>query len=154
MNGSDDSDKGKMVGYGHPPVATQFQKGQSGNPKGRPKGRKGVGTIFRDALLRKIEVRESNRVRLMPKIEAAIEVNLNKALKGDHRAFAKVMDVAVKLGILALAPSEKEFSENKNEAAESFAIFSRLLDDLAQAKREGAIDENAPRGGNTKTAKS
>jgi hypothetical protein len=99
-NGSDDSDKDKMVGYGRPPVATQFQKGHSGNPKGRPKGRKSVGKIFRDALYGKIEVRESECVRSMPKIEAAIEVNLNKALRGDQRAFAKLMDVAARLGIV------------------------------------------------------
>ena len=28
------------VGYGKPPRATQFKKGQSGNIKGRPKGSK------------------------------------------------------------------------------------------------------------------
>jgi Family of unknown function (DUF5681) len=102
----DVSDKDKTVGYKSPPVATRFQKGQSGNPNGRPKGRKSIKKIFSDALLRTIEVREGERVRSLPKVQVAIEVNLNKALRGDHRAFVKVMDVATKWGILE--PSKAE----------------------------------------------
>jgi hypothetical protein len=41
-----------------------------------------------------------------PKIQAVFEVTLNKALKGDHRAFVEVMDVATKLGIFELTPDE------------------------------------------------
>lgn len=143
MSGSGDSDKDKMVGYGRPPVASRFQKGQSGNPKGRPKGRKGVGKIFRDALHRKIEVREGERVRSMPKIEAAIEVNLNKALKGDQRAFAKLMDVAAKLGIVELPTIEQELSDNK-ESDEAFATIAKILDEYAAMKSEAATNKNAP----------
>lgn len=127
MNGSDDSAKDKMVGYGRPPIATQFKKGKSGNPKGRPKGRKGVGNIIWDALYRIVEVRESGRVRSMPKIQAVIEVNLNKALKGDHRAFAKVMDVIAKLGDLELPSNEKNLSD-KIQADEAFQKIAKALD--------------------------
>lgn len=31
---------GYDVGYGRPPEETRFKKGQSGNPRGRPKGSK------------------------------------------------------------------------------------------------------------------
>jgi hypothetical protein len=90
----------------------------------------------------------------MPKIEAAIEVNLNKALKGDHRSFVKVMDVAAKLGILELAPNEQELSKNKEEAAESFAEIAKALNEYATMKNEATTNKNAPPGGNTKTEKS
>jgi hypothetical protein len=41
------------VSYKNPPLHSQFQPGQSGNPKGRPKGSKNVRTILREALQRK-----------------------------------------------------------------------------------------------------
>ena len=38
------------VGYGHPPIATRFQPGKSGNPRGRPKGRRTLISFVRTAL--------------------------------------------------------------------------------------------------------
>ena len=31
--------EGQDTGYGNPPAATRFRKGQSGNPQGRPRNR-------------------------------------------------------------------------------------------------------------------
>ena len=164
MNGSDDSDKDKMVGYGRPPAATRFKKGQSGNPKGRPKGRKSVGKILRDALHRTIEVREGERIRTMQKIEAVIEVNLNKALKGDHRSFAKLMDVADKLGIVEKPSDEQKFFISKDEIDAAREKLARLLEIKIEGI-EAATANNArrdrnrqhrsipPPGCNTKTEK-
>lgn len=146
MNGSDDSEKDEIVGYGRPPVATRFQKGKSGNPKGRPKGRKGVGNMILDALHRKVDVREGDRVRSMPKIQAAIEVALNKACKGDLRAFTKVIDVATKLGIVELPPSEREIYKTDNDADSALEYLMQQLDRLAQANIEDVKDNDAAPG--------
>ena len=35
-----DVNDGDAIGYRRPPAATRFQKGRSGNPRGRPKNRK------------------------------------------------------------------------------------------------------------------
>jgi len=44
------------VGYRRPPVATRFKPGKSGNPRGRPKGRKHFGVALQEALDRQFEV--------------------------------------------------------------------------------------------------
>jgi uncharacterized protein DUF5681 len=116
-----------------------------------PKGRKSVGKILRDALHRTIEVREGERIRAMPKIEAVIEVTLNKALKGDHRSFAKLMDVADKLGIIELPPDEQKNFVSKEDVDSAREKLTRLLE--IKMERIEAEANNAPPGCNTKTEK-
>jgi hypothetical protein len=91
-----------------------------------------VGKILRDALHRTIEVREGERIRAIPKIEAVIEVTLNKALKGDHRSFAKLMDVADKLGIIELLPDEQKIFISKEEAAAAREKLARIIEAKVQ----------------------
>jgi Family of unknown function (DUF5681) len=74
------------VGYRKPPAATRFKKGQSGNPKGRPKGKRNASSVIMRALWAKVVINENGRRREVTKFEAAITQLSNKAAQGDLRA--------------------------------------------------------------------
>ena len=71
------------VGYGNPPKQHQFQPGQSGNRKGRPKGAKNTATLLHEIVERKIEVRTGTTVRKISVREAILTRIAEFALKGD-----------------------------------------------------------------------
>jgi hypothetical protein len=90
-----------VVGYRRPPVNRQFKPGQSGNPKGRPKGSKNFVTTFAEVLSRPIKVRDRNngKARTVSKLEVMIEAITNKAMAGDPKAFATVIQFADKFQV-------------------------------------------------------
>jgi hypothetical protein len=89
------------VGYGKPPKDTQFKKGSSGNPKGRP--RKTLD--FHLELLREfgssITINENGRRRRISKYEAVIKQLAIKAMSGNLSA------IRILLGLCQVA-SEKD----------------------------------------------
>ena len=70
------------VGYGRPPTATRFKKGQSGNPRGRPRARR--REIPYDFLLgQMVTIREDGRERRVTAAEAFLLQLTKKGLQGD-----------------------------------------------------------------------
>lgn len=70
------------VGYGKPPKGNRFEKGRSGNPKGRPRNRR--RDIPYDTLLgQMVTVREDGRERRVTAAEAFILQLTKKGLEGD-----------------------------------------------------------------------
>ena len=75
-----------MVGYGKPPLHTRFQKGRSGNPNGRPRGRKNMSTLLSDALNGSVIVVENGRRKKITKREAIVTQLVNKSASADLKA--------------------------------------------------------------------
>jgi hypothetical protein len=84
MNDQEDSAIGK-AGYGRPPQSTRFQKGRSGNPRGRPRGRQ--NEIPYDSVLgQMVTIREDGRERRVTAAEAFLLQLTQKGLAGDNSA--------------------------------------------------------------------
>ena len=86
------------VGYGKPPKASQFKPGQSGNRRGRPKGRSGtsksVATTLEDMLNKQVLVRDGNGTRKVTMLEAILHGIGVRAFKGDAKAVQAMITLA------------------------------------------------------------
>ena len=74
------------IGYKKPPVKSQFKKGTSGNPKGRPKGSLSISSVLMKTGREQVSVTINGKTRIMTKLEAASMQLHNKAASGDLRA--------------------------------------------------------------------
>jgi hypothetical protein len=107
------------VGFGKPPTHTQFQKGVSGNPRGRPKGSKNLKTLARKVMNTKVTLRENGKTRTVSKAEAMLMAVFNRGLGGDASA------ARVSLGVMQLALAESE-----GQGATPDALPLQTQDDL------------------------
>lgn len=96
---------GYEVGYAKPPAQHRFEKGKSGNPRGRPKGAKNKVRQYDPALqptdnlileeaYRPVAIREGDRTIELPAIQAAMRALAISAMKGSRlsqRALAELV---------------------------------------------------------------
>jgi len=87
----DDDSTQEIVGYRNPPFASRFRKGQSGNPKGRPRGRRSE-LPYEAVLGQKVIIRENGRERRVTAAEAFILQLTKRGLDGDSAAARAAID--------------------------------------------------------------
>ena len=112
------------IGRGKPPKHTRFKKGVSGNPKGRPRGRRDFSTEIDEILTARVVVTENGKSRKVSSRMATLMRLREKALKGDGRAMDRLLELATQ-------------DELENRAAQSERALSAtdevILDRFAQS---------------------
>ncbi|QWG26070.1 hypothetical protein KMZ93_19755 [Bradyrhizobium sediminis] len=118
------------VGYGRPPRAHQFKPGESGNPKGRPKGKKNEATMLDELLFQKIKIREGGRERRITLFEGMLRRFAEDSLKGNIKAATFLFS---RYGATSSAESQQsELSDDDQAVLKAYA-----QDLLAKTRKEG-----------------
>ncbi len=97
------------VGYRRPPKQHQFKPGQSGNPKGRPKGAPTLHELMEKEATKHVKLKQGDKVIVVPKLEALARRVFNKALEGDLAAARMIFQLAAGPDVPATAESAESF---------------------------------------------
>jgi hypothetical protein len=110
------------IGFGRPPKATRFKPGESGNPRGRPKGSRPVGAVLQEVLRQRIPVTENGRTRRLPALEVMLRRLANEAMRSEPSA------VKLMLSLVDRYAEAPEATLSVDEVlAEDQAIIARYL---------------------------
>jgi Family of unknown function (DUF5681) len=102
------------IGYRRPPKSARFKKGQSGNPKGRPKGSSNFLVLLEKELGQSIVVNENGRKKTITRMQAMVKRMVAGALQGDHKSLMTLVEILRRTGrfeerdIGALLPDDYE----------------------------------------------
>jgi len=86
------------IGFKKPPKKHRFQKGRSGNPAGRPKGKNSRRAIIERVLLEKRIIELSGSHRELNMVELVLLALRQEAMNGKSRAFKTYKTVEARYG--------------------------------------------------------
>lgn len=103
-----DEETPKKVGYCNPPEETQWKKGTSGNPKGRPKKKRASSQLdeIRGEMERPVTVAVNGVRRKEHPMKILARRTMHRALEGDEKALAQVDRWRKELDAAAQAKAE------------------------------------------------
>jgi len=131
----DEDSHNQKVGYKNPPKHSQFKPGQSGNPKGRPKGAKGFEATLAKELASKVSVTIKGKTKEISRADAIVKRIMDQALKGDFKAISFIAGYDSK--IAARLESETEQTSREENTSRIDSNESEILTYFAQQARGG-----------------
>lgn len=139
--------KTKGVGYRCPPRHSQFKPGQSGNPKGRPKGSRSTHDILRDILNRKLAYVSSGRSRIISVREGILTKFADCALRGDVKTATFLLN-RYDAGEGGSAATD-DLNEDDNLVLQAFAHYVVAAQKKAEPTLTAANKKTKPKKGET-----
>ena len=122
----DEQDQNYSVGYAKPPLHTRFQKGQSGNRKGRPVGSRNTATLLDKTFNKRVLIKKNGRQKKITKAELIVELVFNKAASGDWRPLKLLFERLL---------SSREGGAEPIRAQTPLEALDELIDEADEADR-------------------
>lgn len=94
--------KDYLIGYARPPVETRFQPGRSGNPKGRPKGRRNLTTELEEIYSAQVTFNEGDKARKISLPAANLLAHGMKGAKGNVQSSKFFLEAGHEMGLVKL----------------------------------------------------
>jgi uncharacterized protein DUF5681 len=117
------------VGYCRPPKQHQFQRGQSGNPRGRRRQPVSKKATWEKLMNELVSLHEKGKTRRVTKYECLCLSHLNKAIKGDTPSTKFVIEEAERAGFGDLG-AERALIPDNDLTAPSGLLFESVNPDL------------------------
>jgi len=115
------------VGYGKPPKSAQFKPGQSGNPRGRPKGNRNAKNLLREALNTKVTARIGGKTKRVTALQGMTYRFADIALKCTPSQLQAMFKVMHQLGLF----DENEETDNSIRLSpQEQIIFDEIIGKL------------------------
>lgn len=131
-------DKG---GYGRPPRHSQFKKGRSGNPRGRPKGATSFKADLAAELQEKLALTENGQERKITKQRAFIKTLTAAAIKKDIRAVNALLACMRYFGVGAEEQAAENFDVEDLDLLENYLVQQRKKQDRSNSDSAGGTSE-------------